>query len=441
MKQRGAGCVSSKPLNCWKYGFKKRNKIYIIEPSSNASSASQVVPPQPQQFPHFDPVIELVNRIPSETNDEQIRRQVKCVVDRAFKNVIDNAKIKQNKEANKSNPLLSLPELALLNIIHHVNTQITGTKDLAILKTVATSLNDNILKYKEVNNTEKVFGSNRIVTKCFLKKVFFDFLMSQMPLWEVLARYNSWTVIEIVFFMKIINGSKTYYIGFPFGITTDYVRENKCKFDFSIGDADSLDCQTVSINENLQSLLDKFADVAAQYVTDNIDIVSNTVVYESGGPRPLGAKVTTAFFLHIFDSDLRQPRYSIIDGMIDRTNERLLQETNAAIRERYPGHLVAANREHGNEGDLELLNGDNLLIRFSAIANWIAGPDNKVVIVESCNGGGGGASQKKVYTVLEKRVISGKLRNVYKCRGERKLYVRVDKKYISLKEFRAMTAS
>jgi hypothetical protein len=283
-----------------------------------------------------------------------------------------------------------------------------------------------------------------------LKNNINEFFKNTQAFWIKLAKLNCWVVIELTIVVQVIQGESVYYLCYPFGITTGDVNENTVSFQLTIGDANPvskaykvcLSNRDDQVSQRLTTVCGIFAEKCADYILENYKVTNETVHVKITNEKELvinnKANFNIAYYLDIFDCD-REARSIMCE--YDYEQDANLE----ALRPGLQALITKYENKHCGQltPDYE---------KIPLIANWIAGQDEKLVIeypvstlpISPCATNApttgpvpqGGGKNKKLFSVLEKRVIAGKLRNVYKCKGDRKLYVRIDKQFVSLSAFK-----
>lgn len=419
---RGAGTSLSKMIN-------KNNKIFPARITSITSIAPSEIELLWTPIVPFDEAVEDSNTV--------IRELMQRVINR----VVKTSQANDNRIENRTqSPLISLPDLVIMNIYSHLRDQIVD--DSGQLKQVCHDLR----KFSKFENIE-----TRVLEKADLVESIEKFLLSNecIALFVLLVQNDIWLATEWSIVLNIQTHLQKYLLIIPLCITPGY---GVISLDY--GDARELykreypGSQTTS--EFVREFLRQCVDIAADYVMENLkvdnknDIVLKTN-FTSTNTQTTQYKISHVF--SIFDTDASGDVFANVKNRFSRINEpskhnvnQLNQYSDNTLRQ-VPHTITLDSIDRSAYINRALIPDDKInsgIISFYRLMiTWYGKSDKaKVVFIkrESGTTSTGGGKRLKTPVFLEKRIVEGRERNVYKLGN--KHYVKVKgNSFMGLKDY------
>lgn len=415
-------------------------------------------------------------------------RAVETLVQNIFKNV----KAKANKEENENNPLLSLPDLVLSNIYQKLKKHKVLCKkqpEISALTTACTELYKKASEFETLPSTTKPqqFFEDSLRNK--LNTFWIDVFTKLKVINDAFLSQNGQELVLIIYpIFNFIYEDHEYTLFYDFSYTLTGT-------NVSVGYSDSNDlgCENIPFNNFCpQRVAGKVVDFMMKHLSVDIGTVIPIENKNNPNPEILGGINTEhgmkmSFCLHFFDGEdndvIDQAVYAAspaTNNIIQNTGvglDKVLQQaackltkiveklniTNAAKNESESrGYIMSARKDMILNSFIPKIKDTNnfheqrllyLLLTCSHIEN-ISFENGKtympVVIVNTVpspstataaasptatasSSSSGGAPRKPLSKLVDKRMVCGRVRNIYKI--DRKLYVKSKTGFISLKEY------
>lgn len=348
----------------------------------------------------------------------------------------DYIQAQKARQSNKTNALLTLPDLAIVKILSYLTNNVDDETEIKNIRTACTVLSTAATMPSMNENYE-------VITKKMILESFKNFLIGSSSLWRALAQSEKWISLQIFPIFKILKSEGNFtYIIFVLGMEYS---PNDDKLSWTLTKGDNEPIATFIKNYDKLDIIDDvlttFATKGAEYMFDNLAVNKNSILINAtqaaaSSAQELSVSNSIGYVLTVFDA----ARDAVQNANLQRQTEKSLSQAKINL-----DFITSIEKVKKTEG-LRNLSQDRLqelqknmaekssrekLAMLTYLANWFGNDDTKIVINQQCPLPGG--KKKASYKFFEKRVVLGRSRNVYKLGN--KLFVKSKDCYIGLREY------
>ena len=348
---------------------------------------------------------------------------------------------------------MSLPPNVTLGIFNKLVNNITDTGDIRPLL--------NTCKYmlEAYKDNKNIIKPTQIIKEDDIEKSLSDFFKSTLNIWvqicKQLKEYGGWMDVEVAPLIEVHQFQ--YCFVFPLCVSVSY---NKNELNIGVWWGDVMDDQsTVVPSENdkvVQDVLTKHVvPYMSKFIFSRLQVAHEMAAKFLMTSSKQGIVPTHEYHITYMMNILNHSTFNSrpVKDLINETNQAQMK-AHGSFNEDITNALDGIQKgllDQGQVNNASLLarlrenkQGGELISLINLVANWT---NKEWVILKKtqtpCNNvavtGGRAKTRREVYKFLEKRVICGHTRNIYKMQG--KLYVKSKGEYVGLKTYLKMNKS